>query len=70
MSDGSTPVVQVLAALQVLFYIGALSGRVVPALGRNKLISFAGVFVELNWVAMLAGLQFWTGRSDFKWEKT
>lgn len=66
----ATPVVQVLAALQVLFYTGALSGRVVPALGRNKLISFAGVFVELNWVAMLAGLQFWTGRSDFKWEKT
>lgn len=66
----ATPLVQLLAALQVLFYIGALSGRVVPALGRNKLISFAGVFVELNWVAMLAGLQFWTGRSDFKWEKT
>lgn len=66
----ATPAVQVLAALQALFYIGALSGRVVPALGRNKLISFAGVFVELNWVAMLAGLQFWTGRSEFKWEKT
>jgi cellulose synthase/poly-beta-1,6-N-acetylglucosamine synthase-like glycosyltransferase len=66
----ATPTVQVLAGLQALFYTGALSGRLVPALGRNKLISFAGVFVELNWVAMLAGLQFWTGRSDIKWEKT
>lgn len=65
-----TPAVQVLAVLQTLFYIGALSGRFVPALARNKLISFAGVFVELNWVAMLAGLQFWSGRSDVKWEKT
>jgi biofilm PGA synthesis N-glycosyltransferase PgaC len=66
----ATAWVQVMAGLQAAFYIGALSGRVVPVLGRNKLISFAGVFVELNWVAMLAGIQFWTGRSDIKWEKT
>ncbi|RZI86271.1 MAG: glycosyltransferase family 2 protein [Rubrivivax sp.] len=66
----ATPLVQAMAALQAAFYACALAGRLVPALGRNKLISFAGVFVELNWVAMLAGIQFWTGRSDIKWEKT
>lgn len=61
---------QCLAALQVLFYAGALLGMRSPAWRRNKLIAFATVFVELNWTALQAGLQFASGRLDLRWDKT
>jgi poly-beta-1,6-N-acetyl-D-glucosamine synthase len=65
-----TPVVLALGALQVLFYLAAAMGTRSPAWRRNKLVAFATVFVELNWTAMQAGLQFATGKLDFQWEKT
>ncbi|WP_290871834.1 glycosyltransferase family 2 protein [Aquabacterium sp.] len=65
-----TALVQTAAAAQLVFYAAALGGRLIPALARNRLISFAGVFLELNWVAMLAGIQYWRGRLDTRWEKT
>jgi biofilm PGA synthesis N-glycosyltransferase PgaC len=66
----TTALVQCAGGLQLAFYLLAWGGRHWPALGRNKLISFAGVFVEMNWVAMLAGIQFWRGQLDARWEKT
>lgn len=62
--------IQAAAAAQLVFYAAAMGGRMIPVLARNKLISFAGVFVELNWVAMLAGIQYWRGHLDTRWEKT
>ena len=65
-----TPLVLALGALQVVFYLAAAMGTRSPAWRRNKLVAFATVFVELNWTAMQAGLQFATGKLDFQWEKT
>jgi len=66
----STGWVQCLAVVQVLFYAGALMGMRSAAWRRNKLVAFATVFVELNWTAMQAGLQFASGRLDLRWDKT
>ena len=65
-----TAAVFVLGCLQVAFYVAAIIGTRSSALRKNKLVAFATVFVELNWTAMQAGLQFATGRLDFQWEKT
>jgi biofilm PGA synthesis N-glycosyltransferase PgaC len=66
----SHPFLRLAAAAQLLFYAAAAAGRMAPALARHRLLSFAGVFVELNWIAMLAGIQFWRGRLDTSWDKT
>lgn len=57
-------------AAQVAFYLLAAAGHWAPALRRNKFVSFAQVFVDMNAAAMLALLRFAQGRADAKWEKT
>jgi hypothetical protein len=66
----SQPLLHAAAALQLAFYGMAASANVAPALNNNRLVSFARVFVELNWIALQAGVQFWRGRLDGSWEKT
>lgn len=66
----STGWVQCLAAAQVAFYMAAWMGMRSPTWRKSRLIAFATVFVELNWTAMQAGLQFASGRLDLQWEKT
>ncbi|MDI1350428.1 glycosyltransferase family 2 protein [Aquabacterium sp.] len=66
----STGWVQCLAAAQVAFYTAAWMGMQSPTWRKSRLIAFATVFVELNWTAMQAGLQFASGRLDLQWEKT
>lgn len=66
----STGWVQCLAAAQVAFYTAAWMGMRSPTWRKSRLIAFATVFVELNWTAMQAGLQFASGRLDLQWEKT
>ena len=55
---------------QVAFYLLAAAGHWAPALRRNKFVSFAQVFFDMNAAAMLALLRFVQGRADAKWEKT
>ncbi len=55
---------------QVAFYLLAAAGHWAPALRKNKFVSFALVFFDMNAAAMLALLKFAQGRADAKWEKT
>lgn len=55
---------------QGVFYAAALAGFLVGSLRRNKMISFAVVFVELNMAAVRALLRYMFGRIDGRWEKT
>ena len=48
----------------------AAAGHWAPALRKNKFVSFAHVFFDMNAAAMLALLKFAQGRADAKWEKT
>lgn len=66
----SSPWLLGLGVAQLAFYLAAAMGMRSPALRKNRWIAFATVFVELNWTAMQAGLQFFTGRLDLAWEKT
>jgi cellulose synthase/poly-beta-1,6-N-acetylglucosamine synthase-like glycosyltransferase len=66
----STPLIQASVVPQLAFYgLAALAARH-EGVNRNRVASFARVFVELNWTAMLAGIQYWRGRQDGRWEKT
>ncbi len=56
--------------LQLGFYLLAALGQWVPAARRNKFVSFAHVFFDMNAAAILALLKFVSGRADAKWEKT
>lgn len=67
--SSSAPVVA-MAGLQIAFYLAAALGSRGPAWRKNKLIAFATVFVELNWTAMQAGIQFALNRKGLTWEKT
>lgn len=58
------------AVAQTMFYVGAAAGVFAPAIRRNRLASFAVVFVELNWAAVLAMVNFARGRFNARWEKT
>lgn len=64
------PFYRLALAAQVAFYLLAAAGHWAPALRRNKFVSFAQVFVDMNAAAMLALLRFAQGRADAKWEKT
>lgn len=64
------PFYRLALAAQVAFYLLAAAGHWAPALRRNKFVSFAQVFVDMNAAAMLALLRFVQGRADAKWEKT
>lgn len=61
---------QALGLLQLVFYGAALAGMNSTLARRNRLVAFAAVFVELNWTALQAGVQFATGRLDTRWDKT
>ncbi len=50
-------------ALQVLFYLGAVSGALSPAIRRFKPVAIASTFVMLNAAAVLAFYNFITGRN-------
>ncbi len=58
------------AAAQLLFYAASLAGLAFARWRRNRLISFAVVFFELNWAAVLAMRNVLAGRIDARWEKT
>lgn len=61
---------RVMAAGQVVFYLMPLLGLAVPSFRSNRLVSFAMVFVELNWAAVVAMRNFLMGGLDARWEKT
>ena len=56
--------------LQALFYLLAAAGGCWPRARRNRLVSFAQVFCDMNLAAVLALGHFAAGRVDAKWEKT
>jgi len=66
----STLWVQATLIPQIAFYLAAWAGLRQPQLRKNKLVAFATVFVELNWIALVAGVRFATGRLDTGWKKT
>ncbi|KPL25757.1 MAG: glycosyl transferase [Acidithiobacillales bacterium SM1_46] len=66
----SGAVYRVAAAGQVVFYLVVLLGLAAPSFRSNRFVSFALVFVELNWAAVLAMRNFLTGGIDARWEKT
>jgi cellulose synthase/poly-beta-1,6-N-acetylglucosamine synthase-like glycosyltransferase len=59
-----------MAAGQAAFYALALPGFLAPRWRTNRFVSFAVVFLELNWAAVLAMRNFVAGRTDARWEKT
>lgn len=61
---------RVMAATQLTFYCLVVGGLVRPQLRSNRLVSFALVFVELNWAAVQALRNFMAGDVDARWEKT
>ena len=67
---GEGPWMRGAAAAQVLFYAASAGGLLIPRLRRQRLVSFAVVFVELNWAAVLAFRNFLLQRIDPRWEKT
>jgi biofilm PGA synthesis N-glycosyltransferase PgaC len=64
------PLIHMLAALQIAFYACALAVHHFPALTKNKLLNFILVFCDLNWVAFMAGIHFFSGRLNTRWDKT
>ena len=58
------------ALAQIAFYAVAGLGRVLPRLARLRLVSFAIVFIDLNWAAVLALRNYLAGDVDARWEKT
>jgi cellulose synthase/poly-beta-1,6-N-acetylglucosamine synthase-like glycosyltransferase len=58
------------AAAQALFYAASLAGLAFVGWRRNRLISFAVVFLQLNWAAVLAMRNALSGSIDARWEKT
>lgn len=55
---------------QLVFYAAALCGKRSAALRRLRLVSFATVFLELNWAAVLGLGNFLRGQTDARWERT
>ncbi len=59
-----------LLTAQLLFYALAVLGYRMAALKRLRLVSFAGVFVEMNWAAVVALFNWLAGGVHARWEKT
>ncbi|MBI5784941.1 MAG: glycosyltransferase family 2 protein [Rhodocyclales bacterium] len=59
-----------IAVVQVAFYTIAIAGSRAARMRSNRIVSFAVVFLELNWAAVLALVNFLSSRTDAKWEKT
>ena len=57
-------------ALQLGFYLLVAAGHWVPAARRNKFVSFAQVFFDMNAAAVVALVRFLGGRVEAKWDKT
>jgi cellulose synthase/poly-beta-1,6-N-acetylglucosamine synthase-like glycosyltransferase len=57
------------ALAQGTFYVMAIGGMLEQRLRDNRLVSFAMVFVELNWTAVLALKNFATEHVDPRWQK-
>jgi poly-beta-1,6-N-acetyl-D-glucosamine synthase len=55
---------------QIMFYAAALFGPKLAFLQGSKLVSVAGVFVELNGAAVQGLWRYLFASSDSKWEKT
>ncbi len=66
----AAPLYRAAAAAQVALYAVAAAGMAAATWRRNRFVSFAVVFVELNWAAVLALFTFVSGRLDAKWERT
>ena len=58
------------AGLQGVFYLLGGLALLVPAMSKNRILSFVLVFLELNAAAVIGLLQFLTGRTRVKWQKT
>ena len=61
---------QALGAVQIGFYALAASPRLWPGLARNRLVSLAHVFTEMNFTALEAGLRYWLAGRVANWDKT
>lgn len=57
-------------AAQLLFYAAAWWGSHSTTARRSRLVAFAGVFVEMNWAAVLAMRTWLAGGVNARWEKT
>lgn len=55
---------------QLAFYGLALAARFFPSARRMRLASFADVFVDMNWSAVLALRNWRAGSVNARWEKT
>lgn len=55
---------------QLLFYALAALGQRMAPFKRMRLASFAGVFVEMNWAAVIALRNWLAGGVNARWEKT
>lgn len=67
---GDGPLMRLALATQILFYVMALAGAIWQPARRNRAVSFAYVFSEMNLAAVLALLRFARGSLDGRWEKT
>jgi len=61
---------KVALAIQLAFYAAAFAGSRSPSLRKLRLVSFATVFVELNWAAVLGLRNYLLGQVDARWERT
>ncbi len=61
---------RIAALAQIVFYLIAISAMLDKPISRHRLVNFAGVFVEMNWAAVLAARNFVTGQLNARWEKT
>ena len=66
----NSALIQAIALPQLLFYGAAAAALHNPKLNNHRILSFARVFVELNWIALIAGIQYWQGSQNGHWEKT
>jgi hypothetical protein len=63
------PVYSVVAVGQIVFYAAALAGIALESRGRRfRVLSLAAAFVLLNAAAVVALLQFMSGRSSVAWK--
>jgi len=66
----TAPLYRLALLLQLGFYLLAATGRWLPAARRNRWVSFAEVFFDMNAAAIIALLTYVSGRASAKWEKT
>ena len=65
----ASPVYRMALALQLAFYTLAALAHWAPSTRRNKFVSLAHVFFDMNAAAVIAAMQFARGRTDARWEK-